>query len=156
MEDREEQHRRLTEPHRSKATKLAWKRHHNSYMQGVRKRERDNMNKSFYDVAKQLECLMNESEIEKDNVFELSADIIFNNVSGGVSFKINKDNGEVSFSTNMQEVGSGSYKLQSDIQTEDAYKQLYEDLKDELSSLCETFDTNIQQILAKHGLKSTK
>ena len=74
--DREEQHRRLTEPHRSKATKLAWKKHHNSYMRGVRKRERDNMNKSFYDIAKQLECLMNEAETEKDNVFDLSL-IIF-------------------------------------------------------------------------------
>ena len=154
--DREEQHRRLTEPHRSKATKLAWKRHHNSYMQGVRKRERDNMNKSFYDVAKQLECLMNESEVEKDNIFELSADVIFNNISGGISFKINKDNGEISFSTNMQEFGSGNYKSENDLQTEESYKQLYNDLKEEIESICQMFDDNIKQIIVKHGLKSTK
>lgn len=35
-------------------------------------------------------------------------------------------------------------------------KVLYSNLKDDLMNLCKTFDEEINQILAKNGLKSTK
>ena len=34
------------------------------------------------------------------------------------------------------------------------FKRLYEDLKDEFETLCTSFDTNVKQILAKHGLRT--
>lgn len=153
--DREAQHRRLTEPHRSKAAKLAWKRHHNSYMQANRKKERDNMNKSFYAISKELEesiNKINEAKVNKDDIFDLNCEISLSNISGGLSFKINKDTGEVSISTSMLEVGHGNYRLEN-MPEQEALKGLYEELKDELEQLANTVDQSMTQIIAKHGLR---
>lgn len=156
-QDREEQHRRLTEPHKSQATKLAWKRHHNNYMQGMRKRSREEMNKSFYDVAKELEeCLkLHEAKVKKDDIFDLNCELVFDNISGGISFTIDPETGSVSFSTSLDEQGHGAYRLENMPQSQDEFKSLYNDLKDELSTLATTIDDNMKQISAKHGLRES-
>lgn len=153
--EREAQHRRITEPKRSKASKLAWKRHHNSYMMANRKKERDCMNKSFYNISKELEEAMtglNEAQVEKDDIFDLNCDISLSNISGGLSFSINKDNGEVSISTSMIEGGHGNYRLEV-MPQEEALKGIYDELKDDLEQLAKTIDQSINQIVAKHGLR---
>lgn len=153
--DREAQHRRITEPKRSKSAKLGWKRHHNNYMMANRKKERDCMNKSFYSISKELEEAMdglNEANIDRDSVFDLNCDISLNNIAGGLSFKINKDNGEVSIATSMIEGGHGNYRLEV-MPQEEALKGIYDELKDDLEQLARTIDQSINQIVAKHGLR---
>lgn len=155
--EREAQHRRLTEPHRSKASKLAWKRHRNSYMQANRKKERDNMNKTFYSISKELEESMrkiDEAKVNKDDIFDLNCEVIFDNLSGGISFKINKDDGAVSFSALLNENGHGSYRLEN-MPNEEALKGLYEELKDEIEQVASMVDQSMKQILAKHGLRQS-
>ena len=151
--EREAQHHRLTEPNRSRATKLAWKRHHNSYMQGNRKKERNNMNKTFYSISKEIEEALNEAKIQKDDIFDLKGEITFDNLSGGFSFSINKDDGNISFSTMLTEDGHGNYRLENTPSNEDFYKELYEDLRDDLQELAKTVDDSMRQILARHGLR---
>ena len=153
--EREAQHRRLTEPHRSKASKLAWKRHRDSYNRANRKKERDNMNKSFYSIAKELQESINslyETDITNDDIFDLTCDIAFTNITGGIGFHINKDTGEVSFTSSLMEKGSGNYRLEN-MPEEEALKGLYEELKDELEQVIKTVDHSISQIIAKHGLR---
>ena len=153
MEDRESQHNRLTEPHRSMAAKIAWKRHHSSYARANRKKERDSMNKTFYGISKELGEMLNE-EVTKDDMFNLECQVAFDTISGAVGISINKDNANVSLSTNLLEKGHGNYKLETTPETDEVYKRLYEDLKDEFETLCSSFDTNVKQILAKHGLRT--
>lgn len=161
MEDNEQKHR-LHNKKKSNKSKLAWKKYHGHYMTGVRKRERREMNQSFYKTCQELdeyinEALkddINEAEISRDNVFENKLAINFESVSGGLACTINKDNGNVSFSTTLEQSGSGMYRL---TEYDDAtLKVLYSNLKDDLMNLCKTFDEEINQILAKNGLKSTK
>ena len=152
--EREEQHRRLTEPHRSKGAKIGWKRHKSSYNRANRKKERDSMNTSFYDIAKQLEETMNESEVIVDDMFTSGCEIAFEHIAGGIGIKVNAETGEISITSTLAEEGHGNYKLETSPMT-DTYKQLYEDLKDEFSTLCNTFDKGVQQIIAKHGLRTT-
>ena len=159
MEKNEPLHRRLTEPHRSKAAKLAWKRHHDSYMRANRKKERDSMNKTFYTIAKELEeCMdtLQEAKMQKDDIFDKTCEIVLDGISGGLSFKIDATDGTISFSTILsQAAGRGNYKLQTPANNEEAYNKLYEDLKDELTYICNTIDDSIKQILAKHGFRET-
>ena len=72
MDDREQQSRRLRNPHRSKGSKIGWKRHRDSYMRANRKKERDNMNKTFISVARDLEEALgiHEAKILKDDIFD--------------------------------------------------------------------------------------
>lgn len=148
--EREEQKHRLYNRGKSDASKLAWKRNHFSYMSGVRKRERKNMKRSFYDICKEFD----EAKIEKDNIFKTNLDISLENIAGGINLAINKDNGNVSISTALIPSGSGQYRL-TDFNDEEL-KRLYGELKEELTQICQNFDEEISQMLAKHGLKSTK
>ena len=143
-ETEEEQKHRLHNREKSDAAKIAWKRYHSSYMRGVRKKERMN----FYDLAKEMEKV-NESKIIRDNVFDKQLDISFDTISGGISFGI-KD-GTISFSCTLEETGSGSYALEQGDET-----ALYNDIKEDLKQICQMVDDEMRQILAKHGLKSTK
>lgn len=146
----EEQHRRLTEPHRSKGAKLGWKKYRSNYMRGFRKRERMD---TFADIRERLKETLKqiqEAKLEKDSMFDLKGEIVFENLSGGLSFSINKDNGTVSISTTLNQNSKGNYKPQTD---DTDYENLYEDLKDELSMLAKTIDDSMKQILAKHGLR---
>ena len=151
--DREAQHNRLTEPHRSMAAKVAWKKHRNSYMRANRKKERDSMNKTFYGISKELGEMLTE-EVTKDNMFDLECQIAFNTISGAIGINIDKDSANVSISTNLLEKGYGNYKLETNPNDEESFKQLYEDLKDEFTVLCQSFDNDVKQILAKHGLRT--
>ena len=158
MDDREAQHNRLTNHKSSKATKLAWKRHHDSFMRGIRKRERNKMNKTFYSISKELEeCLssLKEAEQVKNDVFNLEYGLEFDKVSGGISFNINKEDGSVSISTSLNEGGRGSYKLVNPPVDETGYKNLFEELKDEFQYIASTLDDSVKQILAKHGISET-
>ena len=154
VEDKE-RHNRLTNKEKSYAAQKAWKRHHASYMRGTRERERNMENKTFYGIAKELESRLTEAEVAKDNVFEQNALITFNNISGGISIGINKEDQTVSISCTLPEQGSGAYKLLN-AQDETALQNLYTNLKEDLLNLCNTFDQEIQQIISKNGLKSTK
>lgn len=150
----DEQHRRLTEPHRSKSAKIAWKRHRSSYNKANRNKERDYMNKSFYSVAKELEESINqisEAQVVKDNVFNLEFQINFTNISGGVSFHIDKDSNNVSFSSVLTEDSRGNYALQTDADID--LDSLYTNIKDDMQSIANSFDNEINQLLNKYGLK---
>lgn len=149
-QDKKAQKHRLHNREKSDASKIAWKRKHAHYMTGIKKRERENMNKSFYDVCKE----MDEANIAKDNVFDTELEISLDNIAGGINLKINKENGNVSISTALTQTGSGQYRL-TDFDDE-TLKKLFGELKDELLELCQNFDEGIQQIIAKHGLNSTK
>lgn len=155
-QDREEQKHRLHNRDKSDATKIAWKRHHSSYMRGIRKRERNNMTSLYNELNQKIEAVLNinETEITKDNIFENKLAFNFENISGGLGVQINKDTGNVSFSTTLEEGGSGMYGLTNfDEQT---LKQLQSELRTDLLELCKTFDEGIIAIVNKHGLKSTK
>ena len=145
---------RIKNPHRSKGAKIGWKKHRSNYMRANRKKSRDYMNKTFYGLAKQLAEYLNEEQ--KDDVFNLEFQQTFDNLSGGISFSINKETGEVSFSTFLQEdATSGNYKILNQGDDTEELNALYADLKDEISSIVSTIDSSIIQVLAKHGLKKT-
>ena len=148
----EEQKHRLHNREKSDAAKLAWKRHHSSYMTGVRKRGRNMENRTFYSLAKELDSKVescNEESIIRDNVFDKQLDLSFNTISGGISFGIK--NGTISFSCSLKETGSGSYALEQGNE-ETLYKQISEDLQ----NICNMVDDEMRQLIAKYGLKSTK
>lgn len=153
--EREELHNRLTNRHKSDSSKKAWKRHHSNYMRGARERERNTMNKSFYGVAKEIEATLSEANMQKDNVFEQECVISFDNISGGVGIKVNTEAGTISISTTLEETGAGAYRPVN-IQDETQYKTIYNGLKEDLLNLCKHLDEELTQVLAKHGLKSTK
>lgn len=144
-QDREAQRHRLTNRKKSDAAKLAWKRHHNSYMNGVRKRERDMENKTFYSLAKELD----EATKVRDNVFKKELDISFDTISGGISLGIN--NGTISFSCSLNETGSGSFALEAGHE-----ETLYKSIAEDLFNICKMVDDEMKQLIAKYGLKSTK
>lgn len=158
--ERETLHNRLTNKHRSHASELAWKRHHGKYMQGMRKRQRDNL-RSIYDLDKdesmdieELNRQFREATIEKDNVFEKTEVISFENLAGGITLSVGDDN-IVNLTTSLEKSGCGSYK--SSVELDDAGLQsLYSEFKDELKMVCDNLDKEIQQLLAKHGLKPTE
>lgn len=147
--DREEQKHRLHNREKSDAAKLAWKRHHSSYMQGTRKRERDMENKTFYGIAKELDEKINESKIVRDNQFQQQLDLSFDTISGGISFGVKE--GTISFSCSLEETGSGSYAL-----LQGNPEDKYNDIKEDLKQICQMVDDEMKQLIAKHGLKSTK
>ncbi len=153
--ERESQHNRLTNNKKSASAKRAWKRHHGSFMRGARERERKSMNKTFYGLAKELETKLTEASFAQDNVFETELEIVFSSLAGGIGMKVNADTGAVSFSTTMAELGSGGYKL-TQSPTSESIQALYTNVKDDLFNLCQYFDKEMEQILAKNGLKSTK
>ena len=93
--DEEERSHRLNNREKSDAAKLAWKRHHSSYMRGTRKRERNMENRTFYGIAKELDEAVNEATIQTDNVFDKQEVLSFDTISGGIAFGIK--NGVVSF-----------------------------------------------------------
>ena len=152
LDDDDEQKHRLYNRDKSDATKLAWKRHHHSYMSGVRKRERDKMNKTLMDITKELNNALSEAELKQDNVFDKSLTLTFNTLTGGIALSIDDKTKNVSISTILGEHGSGNYAL---TQQQD-FKILYDGLKEDLTNLCDTIDKEMEQILAKHGLRSTK
>lgn len=161
MEDNEQKHR-LTNKEKSNKSKLAWKKYHGHYVSGVRKRERKEMNQSFFKTCQELEETINEAlkddiqeaEVSKDNVFKNKINIKFNNIAGGIAISLNDTNGNVSISTSLEQSGSGMYKLTD--WDEETLKQLHTSLKNDLLALCQNFDDEINQIIAKNGLKSTK
>lgn len=157
-QEREEQKHRLTNKKKSNKSKLAWKRFHGHYVLGIKKRERNAMTTSFIKTCQELdECVteaLNEAEVTRDNVFENKLDISLDSIAGGISLQINKENGNVSISTSLEQTGSGMYKLTD---WDDAtLKTLYSSLKEDLLNLCKNFDEEINQLIAKNGLKSTK
>ena len=111
------------------------------------------MNKTFYSVSKEIEEVLNEAKIQKDDIFDLKGEIIFDNLSGGFSFSINKNDGNISFSTMLNENGHGNYRVENTPTGEDFYKSLYEDLRDDIQELAKTVDDSMRQILARHGLR---
>lgn len=156
-DDREAQHNRLTNAHRSRGAKKGWLRHRDSYMRANRKKERENTSRTFLSISRELaEALkdVNEAKLADENVFKLDFDVKFEHLAGGVSVVIDKKTGEVSFSVALNEDSKGGYKLES-LPSEEGYKQLYEDLKDDLLELCDTVDKGIMQIVAQHGLRTT-
>lgn len=154
MDDREEQKHRLHNRDKSDATKIAWKRHHSSYMRGIRKRERNNMTSLYNELNQKIEAALGEALVDRDDVFDNQLEIKLENIAGGIAVSINKDTGNVSFSTSLNQSGSGMYGLAN--YDEQTLKQLQSELKADLLELCKTFDEGIIEIVNKHGLKSTK
>ena len=156
-EELENRETRMQNLHHSLGAKKGWLRHRNNYMRANRKKSREAMNKTFYGLAKELAEVLdiNESKINKDKIFDLECDILFDNISGGLSFNINKEDGNISFSVLLDESGNGNYKLENESNNEDELKALYNDLKDEMQQLAQTLDDGIKQILARHGLRET-
>lgn len=153
QEDDAQRHR-LRNKDKSNATKIAWKRKHSNYMRGVRERERKEMNRSFYDVCKDMVENLTEAKVSRTNVFKDKINIDFATIAGGLAISINKDNGTLSISTSLEPSGSGMYGLTD--YDEASLKALLLNIKDDLLNLCNTFDEEINQIMAKNGLKSTK
>lgn len=152
--ERKELHNRLTNNKKSRATKKAWKRHHASYMQGTRERERNCMNKTFYGVAKELEEMMSEAAMTQDNQVDDELDITFSNIAGGIGLDIDNKTGNVSISVQLKETGAGNYRTEQIDQT--SLDTLYKNLKTDLLNLARNFDDEIAQLITRYGLKSTK
>ena len=154
--DREErtEERRFIDRNKSRAAKKGWKRHHASMMRGVRERERNMENKTFYGVTNDLEEMLDETKILPDGELHNDLNITFEFISGGFSAKLNEETGDISMSVNLRETGSGCYNLE---QTNLAQsKQIFKDIRQDLQNLCDNFDKEIKQLLARYGLKSTK
>lgn len=150
-QDREAQQHRLRNRQKSDAAKLAWKRNHNSYMRGVRKRERDMENKTFYSLAKELDEKINEEKVVQNNVFHTHSEICFDTIAGGIAINVNSQEQTISISVSFTKQGSGSYALE-----QGKVESLYEPLTEDLQNICNRVDTEMKQVLAKYGLKSTK
>ena len=155
MSEEEARKHRLTNKKKSKAAELAWKRNHQSYMTGTRKRERNMENKTLYSLAQDLDTRvskdenLNEESIVKENPFDQESKFSFNTIAGSICMLIN--DGKVSFSCGLDETGSGSYGLENG-----NVEQFYKDLSQDLQMICDMVDKEMQQVLAKYGLKSTK
>ena len=150
-QDREAQQHRLRNRQKSDAAKVAWKRHHSSYMRGTRKRERDMENKTFYSLAKELDEKINEEKVVQNNVFDKHSEICFDTIAGGIAINVNPQEQTISVSVSFTKQGSGSYSLeQGDVES------LYKPLTEDLQNICSMVDTEMKQVLAKYGLKSTK
>ena len=133
-QDREAQQHRLRNRQQSDAAKLAWKRHHSSYMRGTRKRERDMENKTFYSLAKVLDEKINEEKVVQNNVFDTHSEICFDTIAGGIAINVNSQEQTVSISVSFTKQGSGSYSLeQGDVEA------LYKPLTEDLQNSCEKF-----------------
>lgn len=108
------------------------------------------------EINKRLSKILDESKIERDNVFDLKGDILFDNIAGGLSFSIDKETGSVSISTYLSETGGkGNFKVENGGNSQEELKALYDNLKDELTTLSQTVDDSMKQVLAKYGLKET-
>jgi hypothetical protein len=147
-------HNRLTQAHRSMGAKKGWMRHRSSYSRANRKKERESMTKSFRNIMQEAQSLINE-EVIKDDVFSLEGQISFATISGAVGIKVDKEDGNISLSTVLLEKGNGNYKLEVAPSTQDAYKQVYENLKDDINTLCASFDNELNQVLVRYGIKPT-
>ena len=148
-------HNELTEPHRSKAAKIGWKRHRSKYNAANRKKERENMS-TFYSVANDLKEYLqsiNEAKVVKDNEFEYDFEIDLENIAGGIAFSINKETNDVSFSVKLSENKRGAYRLLTEEGTD--ITSLYDNLKEDIKTLSETIDSEMKNILSKYGLKET-
>ena len=153
-QDREAQRHRLRNKEKSDAAKIAWKRHHSSYMSATRKKERENMNSLYKELNDKIEEALSEATVTQDNVFRDEIKISLDNIAGGISIKLNKDTGKISISTSLEQTGAGMYGLTN---FDDAtIEQLQKQLKDSLLELCQTFDDGITQITNQYGLRSTK
>ena len=153
MEDDAQRHR-LRNREKSDAAKLAWKRHHQSYMSGTRKRGRNMENKTLYSLAQELNSKtqdesLNEESIIRNNVFDKQLDLSFDTISGGISMGIKE--GTISFSCSLEETGSGSYALEAGDE-----ENLYKQIVPELQNICKMVDDEMRNLIARFGLKSTK
>ena len=152
---------RLVNQKRSQASKIAWKKHHNSYRRGINKRSR-NMERGLYDtrsikdiVGELKECL-NEAEVERNNQFEFETDIRFASLPGGVKTSINKDDSSIGLTLFLDENGGqGRYQMKNEIQDELGYENLQENLMTDLKTAMDSFDQAIAQIINKYGLLPT-
>lgn len=153
-QDRQAQHHRLTNRKKSDAAKKAWKKHHYSYAKANRRKEREMDNTFFKQFDETIRKALYEAEATRDNVFEKECTISFDNMSGGISMSISKE-GNVSLTSSLDETGAGSYKTLN-VANDQALQTLYNNIKADLLELCKNFDTELAQIIAKHGLKSTK
>lgn len=149
----------LLDRKKSQQGKIAWKRHHASYMRGTRERERNMENKTFYGMAKDLEAKLesnvNEAQMTQDNVFDSKLEIVFENITGGIGLSVDDKTGSISISVVLKEIGSGNYKLANANSTEDI-KNVYTNIKQDLLNLCQNFDNEVKQVITRYGLKSTK
>lgn len=152
----------LKDRKKSKRAKIAHKRHHASYRLGTNKMERTKMNNrdkenSIQDVIAGLQEALNEATEAKDNTFELSGKINFENIPGGIQLDVSPEDKNVSLSFTLgAETGNGNYRLQEEGTNDNDYKELYNVLMDDLKTLSQTIDKEIKQILDKNGLLSTK
>lgn len=96
----------------------------------------------------------NEAKVDQDNVFENELKISLENLAGGIALTINKENGNVSITTILDPSGSGMYRL-TDFNDE-TLKTLFSNLKNDLKEICQSFDEEINLLMSKNGLKSTK
>lgn len=151
-EERTEENR-FIDRNKSQGGKKAWKRHHASFMQGVRERERNMENKTFYGVTKELEEVLDEAKIVQQGDISKEFQTTFEFIAGGVAAKLDKATGKISISVALGETGSGAYALQQP--NNEQLQQIFTGLREDLQNICNRFDEEVQQVIAKYGLKST-
>ena len=151
-EERTEENR-FIDRNKSQSGKKAWKRHHASFMQGVRERERNMENKTFYGVTKELEEVLDEAKILQQGDISKEFQTTFEFIAGGVAAKLDKATGKISISVALGETGSGAYALQQP--NNEQLQQIFTGLREDLQNICNRFDEEVQQVVAKYGLKST-
>lgn len=152
---------RLVNQKRSQASKLAWKKHHNSYRRGIKKRSR-NMDRELYntrnikDIISDLKEALNEAEIERNNQFNLESDIRFSALPGGVKTSINTENNTVGLTLFLDDRGGqGNYRLKNDLSDDVGFENLHENVMEDLKLAMDSFDQSIAQIINKYGLLPT-
>lgn len=155
----DEQLRRVTEPKRSNSARMAWKKYGANYRKGIRKRLRHHYGRSedsMKDIINTLKEVLQEAEIKQNNVFDNEAQILFDNMPGGISLDIDKNTGTISLTTKVGETEQpGSYKSQNNL-SEDELDALFKQIVEELHDLCTSFDEELKQLLDRHGLLPTK
>ena len=152
---------RLVNQKRSQASKLAWKKHHNSYRRGMKKRSR-NMDRNLYDtrsikdIINDLKEALSEAEIERNNQFDLETDIRFSALPGGIKTTVDTENNTVGLTLFLDEQGGqGNYRLKNDLSDDVGFENLQENLKNDLKLAMDSFDESITQIINKYGLLPT-
>ena len=152
---------RLVNQRRSQASKLAWKKHHNSYRRGINKRSR-NMDRGIYDtknikaIIADLKEALQEAKIERNNQFELQTDIRFAALPGGVKTSINREDNTVGLTLFLDELGGqGAYKLKNEINDDIGFENLNQNIMNDLKLAMDSFDQAIAEIVNKYGLLPT-
>ena len=148
-----DQKARIFNPKKSLSAKMAWKRNRPHYNKEKKKKEREFTNmENSQSLINDLRKAIKEANVDNINSFDLHASIDFDNIPGGLDYRIDPENNQFSLSFKLSEKqAENDYRFENELAEED-YKNTFNSIGDELLKLCNSFDESLNGILVKNGL----